>query len=116
MKLDLSILIGFLVSIGTLIWTVYKYYDEKKREQNRIEFETFHKLIKELVQPDPDLKITFIDRQAAIVFELRHFKRYYPLSYRTLIGLKNLWKDKPELKRLIEEIDLTLAFLEPKIK
>ena len=77
---------------------------------------TFHKLIKELVKPDPDLKTTFIDRQPAIVFELRHFKRYYPLSYLTLIGLKDFWKDKPDLKRLIEEIDLTLAFLKPKIK
>jgi hypothetical protein len=50
---------------------------EKKREQNLKEFEDYHNLIRELVQPENEKGEMYLDRQTAIIFELRHFKRYY---------------------------------------
>lgn len=114
----LAVHIGIAISILTFIWTVYQYMDKKKREQDLKEFENFHKLIKELVQPDNVEKdIMYVDRQTAIVYELRHFKRYYPFSYRTLKGLRKKWAEVPnQYPRLIDEIDRTLSFLEKKVK
>ena len=96
------------------IFTVYKYFDNKKREQNQKEFEHFHKLIKELVQPEEGKKM-YLDRQTAILFELRNFERYHEYSLRMLKGLlkSDDWEKK---KRLNEEIKLTISFIEKKLK
>jgi hypothetical protein len=85
-----TIIGGVITSVASGIWTVYQYIEAKKREQNQKEFENYHGLIKELVQPD-DKGVTYEDRQAAIIFELRHFKRYYSFSRRALVGLKENW-------------------------
>jgi hypothetical protein len=56
----------------------------------------------------------WIDRQAAVVFELRHFPRYYEFTERMLKGLREKWSKDPEFRwpRLVEEIDLTLAHIQ----
>jgi hypothetical protein len=86
--------------------------DTKKREQDLKEFDNFHRLIKELVQPD-DSNSMYVDRQTAIIYELRHFKRYYAFTYRTLIGLREKWSIVPsQFPRLLDELDRTISFLE----
>lgn len=107
----LSIVISFL----TFVWTIYEYNDTKWREQDLKEFDNCHKLIKELVQPDKSNSM-YVDRQSAILYELRHFERYYDFSYRTLIGLRaNSGKEPNKFPRLIEELDLSIDFLRHKI-
>jgi hypothetical protein len=114
MDINYNILISVAVGVATFLWTVYQYIDSKKREQDLKEFENFHRLIKELVQPENDS--LYVDRQTAILFELRHFKRYYPFSYRTLLGLKEKWIKVPnQFPRLLEELDMTIEFLNKKI-
>lgn len=107
--------ISSLIAILSFIWGIYQHFDTKKREQDLKEFENFHKLIKELVQPDKENGL-YVDRQTAILFELRNFKRYYPYSYRTLISLKNKWNVPEQFPRLLEELNLTIDFLERKLK
>lgn len=108
-------ILSLVVSFLTFGWTIYKYNDTKKREQDLKEFDNYHKLIKELVQPD-DSKSMYVDRQTAIIYELRHFKRYYDFSYRTLIGLREKWGKVPDqYPRLIEELNLSIDFLKDKI-
>jgi hypothetical protein len=58
-----------------------------------------------------------LDRQIAVVFELRNFKEYFPVTLRILKGLRNDWQDYgPESKRnrLLQEIDESIKFIEPK--
>ena len=103
---------GYFLAV---LWPIYKYFDTRKRDQDLKEFEVYHKLIKDLVQGDERGNI-FQDRQAAIVYELRKFPRYYDFSYRTVINLKEYWNRPPkENIRLIEEIDLAIVFLDRKI-
>lgn len=118
MVVNYTILLSIVASVVTFIWTVYQYRDTRKRDQDLKEFENYHKLIKELVQPDNLAKeVMFVDRQAAIIFELRHFKRYYAFSYRTLLGLKEKWEKVPnQYPRLLNECDLTIDFLKSKIQ
>lgn len=117
MEINLITLAGFLLGVATFSWTVIQYLDTRKREQNLREFEHFHKLLKELVQPDDDKGTMYIDRQTAIIYELRHFKRYYPYSLRTLKGLLGKWQKVPDqYPRILEEAKLTIEYLEAKIR
>lgn len=93
-----------LISGGLFALLKFREYLKDKR------FKTYHELIDELVneQRNPD-RVIKLDRQIAIVYELRNFSNYYPLSIRILNGLKNNWKEK---QRIIKEIDLSLKFMQ----
>jgi hypothetical protein len=95
------------------IWSVVQFILVRKRDEQHREFEIYHRLIKELVSPDPDSKVVWIDRQTAVLFELRRFKHYHEHTLRTLAGLKEKWSNDPEFKfaRLLEELELTVTHI-----
>ncbi|MCL1826139.1 MAG: hypothetical protein FWG26_09440 [Betaproteobacteria bacterium] len=100
-------------AVLAFLFGVYKYLEERRESHYWKEFEVFHKLVKELVEPSGENRTLYIDRQAAIIFELRNFKRYYPYSLRMLIGLHSRWSAVPDrFSRLLEELNLTIQFLE----
>jgi hypothetical protein len=93
------------------IWSAIQFIWLRRKEQEAHEFQTFHQLIKDLVSPDDETKSMWLDRQVAVVFELRHFPRYYEVVNRILTGLRTNWNTdnaNQHHTRLIEEIDLTL--------
>lgn len=94
-----------------------KYLIERKEAHYWKEFEVYHRLIKELVEGEkPDAQM-YADRQAAIIFELRNFKRYYPCSLRSLKGLRKYWsRGDNEHPRIFEELDLSIAFVEKQLQ
>ena len=94
----------FGVTIAFL-FSIYKYYINRKTELYWKEFEIYHKLLKDLVQPEVENGTMYQDRQVAIIFELKNFKRYYPISEKILKELRKTWINN---NRLVEEIDLTL--------
>lgn len=99
------------------IFGLYKYQSERKSSFFWKEFEVYHKLVKELVEPPAEGGTLFVDRQAAIMFELRNFKRYYLYSLRMLKGLREKWNEVPnQFPRLLDELDLTIRFLEEKVQ
>lgn len=103
--------LGVLGAAIAFIWSAWQFFDVRQRDSQNREFEVYHRLVKELVQPDKDVGI-FLDRQVAIVFELKHFKRHREVTVRILQGLKELWGSEPaKNKRLLTEIDLTLSAL-----
>lgn len=100
----------------TFIWSAIQFILVRRRDQQTQEFETYHRLIKELVQPDPVSQFAWIDRQVAVLFELKNFPRYYPVTERILNNLRGKFKTDPEFKwpYLINEIDLTLQHIRAK--
>ena len=92
----------------TFLFGVYKFYIRRKTELYWKEFEIYHKLLKDLVQPEVENGSVYLDRQVAIIFELKNFKRYYPISEKILRELRKKWISN---NRLIEEIDLTLEHI-----
>lgn len=96
-----------LLALFWLIFGIYKYFDIRKREQDGKDFERYHKLIETLVTPDKTWN-THIDRQIAIIYELRNLKRYYEPTQRILEWLLDSRKD--EDKRLIKEIELSIEY------
>jgi hypothetical protein len=106
-----SVALSAIGALAAFAWPVIQFFANKKREAEQRQFDAFHRLVKELVEP-PEGKVLFIDRQAAIVFELRFFPRYGEFTVRMLsafkIKLNGGLKEEPFLSRLIHEIDLTI--------
>ena len=80
---------------------------QRRTEARERELQGFHKLVNDLVSPDPargDLKL---DRQAAVVVELRHFPRYDEFTERMLIRCKNtlMTDEGSRASGLVEEMD-----------
>jgi hypothetical protein len=105
--------LAILLAVLTFVWPVVQFILVRRREQRAHEFEAFHRLIKELVSPGSDTQLMSIERQMAVLFELRHFPRYYEVIIRILGGLREKWSADPEFKwpRLIEELDLTVEYI-----
>ena len=106
-------LLTILGSAVAFMVSTYQQVRQRRAEAEERQFQAFHRLVAELVAPDPAHGVTWIDRQAAVIFELRHFERYYEFIERMLLGLRKKWSADPNFQwpSLIEEIDLTLAHI-----
>src|SRR3979411_173030 len=98
---------------GAFVFSVFQFLSVRKRESLEREFDKYHSLIEGLVSPS-EKGFMFLDRQIAVVFELRHFSRYFECTERILSGLKQSWLNEKGTERLIQEIDLTLNFIKGK--
>ncbi|MCK4357414.1 MAG: hypothetical protein KAW92_01480 [Candidatus Cloacimonetes bacterium] len=113
----LSIIVAILLVIIPFIWSFFRYLNLKNRELKFECFKVYHQLIKDLVQPEAEGKSMMLDRQIAIVFELRNFPNYYELTLRTLQGLKRGWSTgSTERNRLLDEMALTIKHIKKKFK
>ena len=110
--------IGIFLAIIPIVWASIQYLWSKRTELKHRQFETYHALIKSLVQREDKDQPMMLDRQIAIIFELRNFKEYYPVSLRILKGLKESWKEYGPVEkrnRLHEELDLAIEHISKKI-
>jgi hypothetical protein len=103
--------IGALGATIAFAWSVFQFFSVRRREDRAREFEVFHRLIKELVEPPPSGPL-YIDRQAAVLFELRFYPRYFEFTNRTLEGLRAKWEVSAlEFPRLLEELRITQEYV-----
>ncbi len=96
------------------IWSTTQQMVQRRAEAAERQFQAFHKIVEKVVSPERTDGRVYIDRQAAVVFELRHFPRYYDFTERMLVRLKKKWAadPAPHSHVLIEEIDLTLRHIQ----
>lgn len=101
--------LSILGAAVAFVISTWQQVRQRRAEAREREFQAFHRLVKELVSPESPQGMMWIDRQAATIFELRHFPRYYEFTERMLESLKREWGSDPaRWPRLIKEIDLTL--------
>ena len=109
--------LGVILALLPIAWVAVQYIVIKKAEDRRARFITYHDLIKHLVESEnPNVPIR-LDRQIAVIYELRNFRDYFPVTVRILKGLKSTWSSlEPPVNRnrLMEEIDLTIEHIEKK--
>lgn len=90
-------------------WSVVQFFSVRTREARFREFETFHKLIKELTEATN----TNNYRQIAVLFELRFYPRYYPVTLRILKSTKEHDDSLPNTSSvMIEEVNILISFIE----
>ena len=109
---DHAAALGLIIAVLPVAWSIWRYFGLKRKEQRSERFRTYHLLIKQLVQPDEGDDSMKLDRQLAIVFELRRFPEYYEPSLRILKGLRSSWGEKGNFGRLFDEMDVTIALIE----
>jgi len=99
-------LFTILVVISGGLWAFVKFRDQVKDKR----FKTYHDLIGWLVDEQIREKgLIKLDRQIAVVYELRNFPKYFEVSTRILEGLAQDWKDgDPRIKK---EIELSLTYM-----
>ena len=103
--------LAILLSVVALVWQSTQFFLTRSSDARNRQFEAYHRLIKELVQPSEGGN-TYVDRQCAVVFELRRFKDYRPVTIRILCGLREEWQAKGNLHpRLAKELELTINTL-----
>ncbi|KAA8702869.1 MULTISPECIES: hypothetical protein [Pseudomonas] len=107
--------LGMFGAAVTFMWGVGRYVFEKGREARLREFETYHGLIRDLVKPQDLGDIMYVDRQCAVIFELRFYPRYDPQTLRMLSHLltNDAWVKH---SRLRSELTVGASFLEKRIK
>lgn len=88
------------------VWAFLKFSEYIKDKR----FNNYHRLIKELVDGETPDVVLRLDRQIAILFELRNYPSYYEVTQRILVGLKEGGWDRYS-QRLGVEIDLTLQHI-----
>jgi len=110
--------LGIVLAALPIIWAVIQFILIRRAEAKRIRFETYHSLVKQLVErenPDQPMRL---DRQIAVIFELRNFKHYFPVTLRILKGLRTDWANygPPEKRaRLMEELELAITHIQKKV-
>jgi hypothetical protein len=89
---------------------------QRRAEANERQFQAFHTIVEKVVSPESKDGLFYRDRQAAVIFELRHFFRYYESTERLLARLKAKWVTKPlaHSDLLLEEIDLSPKYIQKK--
>ena len=103
---------AFLLSFATLSFSALRYVTTRKDAQLQIEFENYHRLIAQLVGPERDTETMKLDSQVAIIFELRRFRRYKPVTLRIIKGLRDEWANNGRSNlRLISEMDIAIRQL-----
>lgn len=88
-------------------WTLLQFRLQVKEKR----FSSYHDLIEKLVNPgkSPDGNL-YLDQQIGVIYELRNYPDYFPVSVRMLNGLKGngFWQKNT---RLISELDLSVEYM-----
>ncbi|MDF9756748.1 hypothetical protein [Pseudomonas hunanensis] len=112
--------VAIFVSLVTGGLALYHYISIKKSEEAARRFTTYHKMIQDL-NIGEDGEAQYIDRQMAIVYEMRNFPEYYPATLRLLKRSLPRWRltamsSNPLSPNLLaEEASLTIKYIERKM-
>lgn len=104
-----------VVTAIPVIWAAFQYILIKRAEEKDRNFRTYHRLIKELVQGDgvKSEDPVYLDRQVAVIYELRNFPTYYPVTLRILDKSMISW-GLTKQRYLLAESAHTVSFIKGK--
>ncbi|WP_054060109.1 hypothetical protein [Pseudomonas asplenii] len=82
--------LAFLLALAVAGSALYHYISIKRAEERARRFSNFHQLIQDM-NGDASGAAPYIDRQIAIIFELRNFPEYFPVTERILDRARKRW-------------------------
>lgn len=111
-------IIGVFVTVLIALIGMFHYLSMKRAEERGKQYDRYHRLLEDL-NASPRGDAPFIDRQVAVVYELRNFPEYYPVTLRILERSMPRWKSLRSLSAgvsgsvntLYEEAQLTVNFI-----
>jgi hypothetical protein len=113
----LSLILAVVLTLGPLIFSALRYIKLRSDELRFKRFEIYHRLVQQLVAPEPGSDVVYLDRQIAVVYELRNFPEYYEVSIRVLRGLQGSWAATgTSHQRLLEEMEYSIEYMNGKLE
>lgn len=113
--------LGFALALITAASALYHYLTIKKSEDAARRFTSYHNMIRDL-NVGEDGGAPYLDKQVAIVFEMRNFPEYYPATLRILKRSIKRWRLSASLNTnpfspniLADEAELTIKFINRKM-
>ncbi len=109
--------LGFMLAFGTAAAALYHYLSIKRSEERARRFSNFHQLLQDLNEgkpkPNGEAGGQYIDRQLAIIYELRNFTDYHPVILIILNRSIVTWGLSENKSRaiLISEAEKSLSFI-----
>jgi hypothetical protein len=107
--------IAALMSLVVILWAAIQYVLIKIAEAKKANFKAYHNIIKSLVEREDEDRPMRLDRQIALIYELRNFRKYFRVTRRILEGLKTDWAGYGPVDkrvRLMSEIDLSIKYID----
>ena len=83
--------LGFILALTTAASALYHYISIKRSEERARRFSSYHQLV-EALNGNGAGGAPYIDRQIAVVYEMRNFPEYYPVTLRVLRRSLERWK------------------------
>lgn len=107
-------IISAIVAVVLFGYPIWRWFAIKRQEASARQFDIYHKMIQELVEPAPGGTMR-VQRQMAVIYELRNFRSYYPASYRITKSLHHSWSAGVNIfPDLLTELVLAQAFFKRK--
>lgn len=106
-------IISAVIAVILFGYPIWRWFAIKRQEAYARQFDVYHKIVQELVDAPPGVTMR-VHRQIAIIYELRHFRKYYPASYRIAKSLHQSWSALNAHPDLLSELTLAQAFFKAK--
>lgn len=104
--------LAFLLSLGVLAFSAYRYVTVRRDELRNQRYERYHTLLMKVSRGTDDQGLMKQVSQRAFIYELRHFPEYSALTRRLLESLLSEWKNDPDKNaKLSFEIQDTIKSL-----
>lgn len=106
----MGIALAIIAIYISIIQPIINFTRAQKKQNKDKRFKTYHELIDHFAGANGS---AMLDRQIAIIYELRRFPEYYPVTKRILSD----WVQErnastiPQIQRLIKEMDLTISYI-----
>ncbi|OSR73972.1 hypothetical protein BV326_01428 [Pseudomonas syringae pv. actinidiae] len=84
-------IIGAIFAICVALISLYNYISIKRAEERGRRYDRYHQLLANL-NANSNGDAPFVDRQVAVVYEMRNFPEYYPVSVRIIEKSISRWK------------------------
>jgi len=105
--------LAFLLSVGVLAFSAYRYVTVRRDELRNQRYEQYHTLLMKVSRGTDDQGPMKLVSQRAFIYELRHFPEYSALTKRLLESLLSDWKKDPDKNAILSfEIQDTIKALE----
>ncbi|MGE8466505.1 hypothetical protein D3C81_664140 [compost metagenome] len=119
--------LAFLLALGVAGSALYRFISIKRAEERARRFASYHELV-EALNGNGAGGAPFIDRQIAVVYEMRNFPEYYPVTLRLLRRSLERWRklkldstyslitysSQESQNTLADEARLTIRYIERK--
>ncbi|WP_411345741.1 hypothetical protein ACE3MZ_07025 [Paenibacillus sp. WLX1005] len=87
----MAIVTSTIIAVATFLFTVFKYFHEKKENRRNVEFDQYIRILDRVTGRHPDGKLMVEIQQISAVYQLLEFKNFNYITLPILIHYKEMF-------------------------